>query len=58
MIIVKCYKRFLYDNKCTAIAPPHEGDKVGVSTSMYYLFYSYFLRDEIIFDLNLTNRTD
>lgn len=43
MIVVISDKRFLNDKNCTAIAPPHESDRIGVSTSIKSLFYSSFL---------------
>ena len=32
MLVVICYERFLNGKKGTAIAPPQDGDKVGVYT--------------------------
>jgi hypothetical protein len=36
MIIMEGHERFLYYDMLTAIAPPQEGERVGVSTSIYY----------------------
>lgn len=38
----------------TAMAPPHDGERVGVYTSIYSLFYSSCLKVEITLDLNFT----
>lgn len=54
MIIVISNKRFLNSLDITAIAPPQEGERVGVYTSIYSRFYSSCLKVEITFDLNFT----
>lgn len=38
------------NSKITAIAPPHEPDNTGVSTSTYPCIYNSFLSSEIIFE--------
>lgn len=50
MIIMKSCKRFLNRIKSTAMAPPHEGERMGVSTSKYPLLISYYLSAAIILD--------
>ena len=54
MVIMISNKRFLYNSVITAIAPPQEGERVGVYTSIYSRFYSSCLKVEITFDLNFT----
>lgn len=39
------------------MAPPQEGERVGVSTSIYSRISNYYRSEEIIFDRNFTNRT-
>jgi len=51
MVIMISDKRFLNTPKYTAIAPPHEGERVGVSTSTYSRLFSSYLRADIIADL-------
>lgn len=58
MIIMISYKRFLGYYDVTAMAPPQDGDRVGVSTSIYSRFSNYYLRDEIILDRSFTNLTE
>lgn len=54
MVIMIRNKRFLNNYMPTAMAPPHDGERVGVYTSIYSLFYSSCLKVEITLDLNFT----
>jgi len=51
-------ERLLNNTFITAMAPPQEGERVGVSTSMYSLFKSHYLSEFIIFERSLTIRKD
>lgn len=59
MVIMVCFKRFL-DNKIlfTAMAPPQEDDRTGVSTSTYPCASSYLLSYEKIFDRVFNTSSD
>jgi len=58
MIIMISLERLLNNTFITAMAPPQEGERVGVSTSMYSLFKSHYLSEFIIFERSLTIRKD
>jgi hypothetical protein len=57
VVVVISNKRFLSYKRYTAMAPPQEGDRVGVYTSIYSLSYNSCLNEEIIFERSFTNLT-